>query len=90
MQASKPKINVCNAISDRRKFSDYWNLNKKCYGRGDFFELRQVQNKCTWETKACKVFRKMDLMCLADKKLKSKVAASVEGAPQDVVKQRKI
>ena len=62
LQDSKPMINVCNSISETRKFSDYYNLMPKCYGRGDFFEIRQISNKHTLETKAAKVFRKVDLI----------------------------
>ena len=61
MEATKHKhaIHVCQDISNRN-FHEFYTVLKKCYGRGDFFELRQIHEKKTQKTLCAKIYRKLD------------------------------
>jgi serine/threonine protein kinase len=65
-------ISDCAEISTHKDFHDKYILKKTCYGRGDFFEIRQVQVKATGEIYAAKIFRKLDL-CAGQRDLKDDI-----------------
>lgn len=56
------KIRVCEHIQTERDFADFYHLTNTTYGRGDFFELRQVVEKTTGIEKCAKIFRKIDFI----------------------------
>ena len=54
------KVRVCQNISPR-DFQMYYELQKKCIFRGDFYEVRMVKHKATGLDMACKIYRKSEL-----------------------------
>lgn len=53
-------MGVCDEFSDKN-FDDYYELKRKCIGRGELCEIRHCWDKRTGGTKTVKVFRKTDL-----------------------------
>lgn len=59
MDSRQIQLGVCEEIGDK-VFEDFYELSRKCIGRGELCEIRHCRDKRTGATKTVKVFRKSD------------------------------